>query len=320
MKDDTTFERGRWPEVVAIVLNWNGRTIRYNSKSILESCLSTLTKTDYGNLRIIVVDAESTDDSVAFTKKHYKVVDILSVENRGWAYGNNIAIKFAFKKYPNARYFVVLNNDLIFDDRRWLKKMIVATEHNSAELCGCQLVYPDGKVQFGGGRISALGIKFTKDKATSSKSRFTPILTGAVLLVKREVFLKIGYFDETFLPFNWEDAEFVTRAQKAEFNSYYVGNTKIEHLESFTINSSDTKNRWSNEMIVRATRRNGYIYYLRYRRYLLPFYFVADFISNFVALNPNLCLREWETIRIRLKTQLSAFSAALKSFKEYKTK
>ena len=49
------------PLVTAIVLNWNGMSIKYEGKPILELCLSTLTKTNYDNLKVVMIDPNSSD-------------------------------------------------------------------------------------------------------------------------------------------------------------------------------------------------------------------------------------------------------------------
>ena len=46
------------PQVTVVVLNWNGLTITYKNKPILESTLETLNKSIYGNLKIILTDAD----------------------------------------------------------------------------------------------------------------------------------------------------------------------------------------------------------------------------------------------------------------------
>lgn len=57
------------PQVTVIVLNWNGLTITYKDKPILESTLETLNKSIYGNLNVILTDADSQDNSINYVKK-----------------------------------------------------------------------------------------------------------------------------------------------------------------------------------------------------------------------------------------------------------
>ena len=80
-------------------------------------------KTNYKKFKIIVVDS-SIDNSINHIRNSYKNVDIIKVNDVGWAYANNMAIKYAFAKYKHLDYMVFLNNDLIFMEKTWLNKLI----------------------------------------------------------------------------------------------------------------------------------------------------------------------------------------------------
>jgi len=45
--------------------------VNYNGKKYLEKCLETLMKVDYSSYEVILVDNNSTDDSVEFVKNTY---------------------------------------------------------------------------------------------------------------------------------------------------------------------------------------------------------------------------------------------------------
>ena len=104
------------PQVVAIVLNWNGIAIKYKDEPILKVTLTTLKKVNYKNLKVIITDTESEDGSQEFVKSNFKDFDLLEVKNEGFGYANNRAIEYAFKKYKNLDYILLLNDDLIFNE------------------------------------------------------------------------------------------------------------------------------------------------------------------------------------------------------------
>ena len=54
------------PLVHVLVINWNGR-------EHLEECFETLLKSDYGNLRIVLIDNASDDGSVPFVREPFGV-------------------------------------------------------------------------------------------------------------------------------------------------------------------------------------------------------------------------------------------------------
>lgn len=94
------------PLVHVLVINWNGR-------EHLEECFETLLKSDYANLRIVLVDNASDDGSVSFVRERFDGdarVDVLELErNFGWSGGNNAGIERALE--AGADYVFLINND-----------------------------------------------------------------------------------------------------------------------------------------------------------------------------------------------------------------
>jgi GT2 family glycosyltransferase len=89
------------PSVAVVILNWNGR-------KFLEQFLPSVVQTDYDNLKIIVADNASTDDSIAFVQQQYPQVGlIVNHQNYGFAEGYNKALQ-----HMDADYYVLLNSDV----------------------------------------------------------------------------------------------------------------------------------------------------------------------------------------------------------------
>ena len=88
------------PLVSVIIVNYNG-------KHHLEKCLRSLSKVDYKNYEIILVDNNSSDGSIEFVKESYPSVIIKKLDkNYGFAEPNNIGAKSA-----NGEFLLFLNND-----------------------------------------------------------------------------------------------------------------------------------------------------------------------------------------------------------------
>ena len=107
-------------KVAIIIVNWNG-------KKFLPTCLSSLRGQTYKLFKVIFVDNGSTDGSVEFVRKNFP--EIMIIENKrnlGFAEGNNIGIRQAFKN-KNIKYIVALNNDTKLDEN-WLKELIISVE------------------------------------------------------------------------------------------------------------------------------------------------------------------------------------------------
>ena len=94
-----------YPKVHVVVLNWNG-------KGVIEQCLSSLKRVDYPNYEILVVDNNSSDDSVNFLKDNFSDINLLCLEkNLKYAGGNNAAVDFL--RFDEDDFFLFINNDTI---------------------------------------------------------------------------------------------------------------------------------------------------------------------------------------------------------------
>ncbi len=84
----------------------------YNHYSILDECLKSLKNISYENIEIIVVDNNSTDDSILLLNENYKDIIIQrSKINLGYAGGCNLGASIA-----TGEYLLFLNNDTIHDN------------------------------------------------------------------------------------------------------------------------------------------------------------------------------------------------------------
>ena len=99
--------------VYAIIVSYN-----FNRNDWLNKCLTSLKKSSYP-VNIIVVDNNSTDNSVNIIKSKYpEVILFEQKENLGFAKANNIAIRYAYDK--GADFVFLLNQDA------WIEKDTVA--------------------------------------------------------------------------------------------------------------------------------------------------------------------------------------------------
>ena len=89
------------PSVAIVILNWNGQ-------ALLEKFLPSVVNSTYTNLRIVVADNASTDDSVNYVKTNFPFIEIIqNAQNEGFASGYNTVLK-----QVEADYYVLLNSDV----------------------------------------------------------------------------------------------------------------------------------------------------------------------------------------------------------------
>ena len=215
------------PRVSVILLNFNG-------KEFLRDCLASILKQSYDNFNVILVDNHSTDGSLEFVRDNFPVVEVIALDrNYGFPKGHNIGIKYALEKH-NPDYFLLLNNDIKIVREDTIKRLIeVAQNDRKTGILGCKLIYPDGKAQCVGGRLSPLS-RFLfnwmdPSKETSQEIYEADIIIGAALLIKTPVINRIGLFDEGFSPMLSEEIDFCIRAKRCGFLLKIVPSLEIIH-------------------------------------------------------------------------------------------
>lgn len=236
------------PKVFIVILNWNGQ------KDTL-ACLNSLKNLDYSNFKIILIDNASTDNSVGVFKSQIpnfknKITLIENKDNLGFPAGNNVGIKYALKN--NAEYVLLLNNDTVVD-KDFLKEIVAAGEKNVLiGILGPKIYFFDDpkRIWFAGGKFNWISgsshIGFGEiDKGQFEISKEVNFITGCAMLIKKEVFEKIGFLDGRFFLY-YEDTDFCLRAKKRGFKCLFAPRAKIFHkipLENLKIKLSGAANR-----------------------------------------------------------------------------
>src|SRR3972149_3372843 len=94
-----------------------------NSMPNLKGCLGTMTDQTYRHYSILVVDSGSTDSTVSYILSNFQMVKVMPIEgNPGYRRGNQIGMLAAEGEY------VVVCNDDVEGDRRWLETLVQAME------------------------------------------------------------------------------------------------------------------------------------------------------------------------------------------------
>ena len=158
-----------------------------------------------------------------------------------------------------------MNNDMIIKDYFWLEKMIKLMETDkSIGVQGCQLIYPNGKIQWAGmslGKFQLLPYTIGHGEEQDKKYDLVKDIDAAsgIFLARTEVYKKLGIYDKNFI-MGGEETDFCIRIKENGYRVVYNGNVKITHLESFTI----TKHK--NELLKEKSKyfgMVGYVYFLR---------------------------------------------------------
>lgn len=203
--------------------------VNYNGQKFLEKCLQSLTQTNYKNYEIIVIDNNSTDDSIDFIKNNFLKIQLLELnKNFGFAIPNNMGAKIA-----KGKYLVFLNNDTTVTPD-WLTELVSALENNNEITIGQSLlVLPNGNIDSSGDYIDEIGRAYS---STDHPKEIRHILSAraACMILRKDIFLDMGGFDENYFA-SFEDIEFGWRAWLWGYTVSLIPKSIVYHLGGQTI-------------------------------------------------------------------------------------
>jgi O-antigen biosynthesis protein len=207
------------------------------AKGYIATCLKTLrAKTAYRNFEIICIDnipSHMSKWKKLIRRGADKVVDIPGAFN--WSRFNNHAVKQA-----TGKYLLFLNDDIEVQQEGWLDAMLEHAQRPEVGIVGPQLLYPDRKVQHAGIFLTTLGagrhsFRFLAEDdpgyfGLALTQRNVIAVTGACMLMRRESFERIGWFDEAHEVVN-NDVDLCLRAWRTGLSVVYTPYAQLIHHE-----------------------------------------------------------------------------------------
>jgi GT2 family glycosyltransferase len=188
----------------------------------------------------------STDGTVEEVEKRYGDITILQNKtNLGFARAVNQGLEKA-----KGKYLLLLNSDTLIQDGAIDKMVAFLENHLEVGVVGCQLKNPDGTIQPSGGYLANLVNIFwwmtfsddlpiirkifpayhVMDKDFYKKQRYLGWVTGAFFLTKREVFEKVGFFDERMFMYV-EEIDWCARAKRVGYKVALAPSASIIHFK-----------------------------------------------------------------------------------------
>jgi len=214
----------------------------FNQLKFTKQCFDALYKVTPNELfELIVVNNGSNDGTREFlddfAKKHFNVEVIHNQENLGFAKACNQGARVA-----KGKYLVFLNNDTI-PLASWLEEMIKAAERDkNVGIVGSKLIFPDDTIQHAGVvvydfpyPVFPCHIYYRKpaDISEANIIKEYQAVTGACMLIHKDIFERIGGFDEEFLN-GYEDVDLCFRVRELGYNVIYCPNSMLYHFEGQT--------------------------------------------------------------------------------------
>lgn len=236
----------------------------FNHYKTTFSCLQSIFEhTSNIAYEIIIADDASSDLTKTINKRVQNIKVVRTEGNLGFLKNCNNAAKHA-----NGKYILFLNNDTNVQPK-WLEFLIhTLTEDSTVGLVGPKFVFHDGVLQEAGGIVWRDGSAWNYGRNQNpalpeyNYKRQVDYISGACLLTKKDIWDKLGGFDETFAPAYYEDTDFSFQIRQIGYRVIYQPKSLVVHFDGVSsgtdLNSGTKKyqeinqvkffNKWKNTL------------------------------------------------------------------------
>lgn len=218
--------------------------LNYNVRYFLELCLKSVQKSiENFDAEIIVIDNNSPDDSCEMVKKMFPdVILIENKENLGFPKGNNIGVEHA-----KGKYICILNPDTVVAEDTFVKILNTKNWQLNTGILGCKLIdgrgnfLPESKrgiptpwvaitKVFNLYRLSNFFGKYYAQHLSENESGNIEILVGAFMVMERDLYNKVGGFDEKCFMYS-DDIDLSYMVLKTGKSNFYFHETTVIHYK-----------------------------------------------------------------------------------------
>lgn len=221
-----------------IIVNFNTRDLTHQT---IDSIINNTKGLEY---EIIVVD-NSTDKKQQCSYSGEKINVLCDIQNKGFGHACNIGAKAS-----KGKYLLFLNSDTLIHDNCLIKCTDYLNLNEKAGVLGVKVLLRDGTLDHGCKRgfptpsaalfyYMGLDKKFPNSKKygayrqtflDDSETNEVDSVSGAFLMISKELFEKVHGFDETFFMYG-EDLDLCYRVKQSGYNVIYFPEAVITHLK-----------------------------------------------------------------------------------------
>lgn len=212
----------------------------YGKAAYTLRCLKSLA-TGAGNCsyEVLVVEDASGDSSAEQLRQVKGITLIWNEENLGFLRSCNKAAKQA-----RGEFIYLLNNDTILLPDALEALVQTAKAYPEAGIVGSKLIYPTGRLQEAGGIVWSNGDAANYGRHQDPHEprynylREADYISGASILLRRDLWSEMGGFDERYAPAYYEDTDLSIRLQKAGHITLYEPRSVVVHCEGVSNGTS----------------------------------------------------------------------------------
>ena len=213
----------------------------FNRAKFTRACLWAIEKSVSAEqipFEVIVVNNGSTDKTPdllsSWSRSHVNARVVCFRRNLGFARACNEGARLA-----RGRYLVFLNNDTL-PTPGWLENMLaLAVKDDQIGIVGCRLLFPNGRIQHIGIAFDEkknprhIYRGFSTDIAPAKVCREYQAVTGACLLVERELYWAVGGMDEAFHN-SYEDLDLCLKVRSRGHRILVCPDSVVYHFEGMS--------------------------------------------------------------------------------------
>jgi len=236
--DPSGYIRVHWKYIddhkVSIIIPTRG------ANKLIRNCISTiLQKTTYSNYEIIIVNnGQHQPDEIAYFRKlkDEKRIRILHFDQKF----NYSAVNNFGAEHATGDIYLFLNNDTEIINHDWLDELVLWSEREDIGAVGAKLIQPNGRIQHAGVIIGLSGFAGHVFAGSSENQwgifglsewyRDYKAITAACMMIRKDLFIQIGGFDENFILCG-NDVELCLNLQHNGLRIVYNPFVKLMHIE-----------------------------------------------------------------------------------------
>jgi len=219
--------------------------INFNQIELLKESIESIYKNFKFNFEIIVVN-NSPEQDLSEIKEIHQDIRILESKNLGYSHANNLGVMNS-----NGDDLLFLNADTKIDSDIGEDLFELLNQKDTGAV-GLKLLNEDGSFQLSfwnennffneiknksdEKKFKARDNNFIKEIENEiSNLKTVDWVSGAALMIKKNVFLKVGKFDEKFFLF-YEDADLCKRLSDLGFKNFFYPFCRIMHYKGENVN------------------------------------------------------------------------------------
>jgi GT2 family glycosyltransferase len=233
-----------------------------DNSQLLKTCIeSVLDKTSFQNYEIICINNDSIEQDTFDVINHLQDTDdrLRFIDYSipfNFSKINNYGVSLA-----NGEHVVLMNNDIEIISFDWIEALLEHSQREEVGAVGGKLYYPNETIQHAGVIVGIGGNAGHSHKHLKRKTKgyfHRPLciqnisaVTGALLMVKRKLFERIGGLDEETFSIAFNDIDFCLRLRANGFLNIFTPYCEAYHHESASRGYEDTpekKSRFETEV------------------------------------------------------------------------